>query len=115
MRSVKSRFGFFAQTGQCNTKEVVLQRLFLHISFRYLGYGFTIYLLKFLSLKISAEWMCPLTTTNFSFGCYSDTWITVVLVPYTVRPYTGVYGSYGAIHIKYEYHLEAERHQLNGR
>ena len=35
--------------------------------------------LKFLSLRISAEWMCPPTTTNFSFGCYSDTWITVFL------------------------------------
>jgi hypothetical protein len=79
LRSVKSRFGFLAQTGQCNTKESVLQQLFLHISLRYLAYGFTIYFLKFLSPKVFAEWMCPLTITNLSFGCYSDTWITVLM------------------------------------
>ena len=73
LRSVKSRFGFLAQTGQCNTKESVLQQLFLHISFRYVANGFTIYLLKFLSPKIFAEYMYPLTTTNLSFGCFSDT------------------------------------------
>ena len=69
-RCASSWFGFLAQTGQCNTKESILQQSFPHMSFRYL---LAIYFLKFTSLKIFAECV---PTDHYKF-LLSDTWITV--------------------------------------